>query len=49
MLCDNVEGWDAVGGGWEVQEEGIYICIYDRFMLMCGRNQHDVVKQLALN
>ena len=25
-LCDNVEGWDAVGGGKEVQEGGD-ICI----------------------
>ena len=26
MLCDNLEGWDGVGGGREVQEEGD-ICI----------------------
>ena len=26
MLCDNVEGWDGVGGGREVQEGGD-ICI----------------------
>ena len=26
MLCDNLEGWDGVGGGEEVQEGGnIYI------------------------
>ena len=22
VLCDNLEGWDGVGGGREVQEEG---------------------------
>ena len=26
VLCDNVEGWDGVGGGREVQEGGD-ICI----------------------
>ena len=26
VLCDNVEGWDGVGAGGEVQEEG-GICI----------------------
>ena len=26
MLCDNLGGWDGVGGGREVQEEGD-ICI----------------------
>ena len=26
MLCDNLEGWDGVGGGREVQEAGS-ICI----------------------
>ena len=26
MLCDNLEGWDRVGGGREVQE-GVDICI----------------------
>ena len=26
MLCDNLEEWDEVGGGREVQEEGD-ICI----------------------
>ena len=27
MLCDNLEGWDGVEGGREVQEEGD-ICIH---------------------
>ena len=25
MLCDNLEGWDVVGGEWEVQEEETYV------------------------
>ena len=24
MLCDNLEGWDDVGGGREVKREGAY-------------------------
>ena len=28
MLCDNLEGWDGVGGGRDVQEGGdIYLCL----------------------
>ena len=30
MLCDNLEGWDRVGGGRDVQEGGdIYIPMAD--------------------
>ena len=30
MLVDNVEGWDGVEGGWEVQEErDMYIPMAD--------------------
>ena len=30
MLCDNLEGWDVVAGGKEVQKEGgIFICPTD--------------------
>ena len=25
MLGDNLEGWDVVGGEWEVQEEETYV------------------------
>ena len=25
MLCDDLEGWDGVGGGREVQEGGDYV------------------------
>ena len=27
-LCINLEGWDGVGGGKEVQEEGIYVYLW---------------------
>ena len=30
MLCDNLEGWDGVGGGREAQEGGdMYITMTD--------------------
>ena len=41
-LCDNLETWDWVGGGREVQEGGdicIPMAVY--LWLMCGRNQHN--------
>ena len=48
-LHDNLEGWDGVGGGREVQEgEGIYVYLC-WFMLMYDRNQHNFVKQLSSN
>ena len=27
-LCKNLEGWDGVGGGKEVQEEGTYVYLW---------------------
>ena len=27
-LCINLEGWDGVGGGKEVQEEGTYVYLW---------------------
>ena len=44
--CDNLEGWGRVGGGKEAQEEG-HTCAYGWFMVMSGRNQHNVVKLLS--
>ena len=45
MLSDDLKGWDGVGSGREVQEEG------DRCILMAdslrGRNQCNIVKQLS--
>ena len=28
MLCDNLEGWDGVGGGREVYEGGSYVYLW---------------------
>ena len=41
VLCDNLEGWDGVGGGREVQERGD-MCLPGCFMLMYGRNWHSM-------
>ena len=48
MLYDNLEGWDGVGDGREVQEEG-HVYTFAWFMLMYGGNQHNIVKQLSFN
>ena len=49
VLCDNLEGWDGVGDGREVQEGGdVGIPVAD-FVLMHGRNQHNIVKQIFCN
>ena len=45
--CDNLERWDR---RWERGSRGrghMYTC--DWFMLMYGRNQHNIVKQLSFN
>ena len=49
MLCDNLEGWVGVGGGKEVQEGGHIRLPMADFVLMCGRNQHNIVKKLSYN
>ena len=28
LLCDNLEGWDGLGGGAEVQREGTYVYLW---------------------
>ena len=39
MLCDNLEGWDGVGDGREVQEGGdIYIPMADSCCCMAETN-----------
>ena len=43
VLCDNVEGWDRVGGS---RGRG-HMYTYGWFMLMYGKNQHNIVKQLS--
>ena len=37
-LRDNLEQWDEVGDGREVQEGGTYVYTYGWFMLMYSRN-----------
>ena len=47
--CKELEGWDGLGEGREGSRgrEHMYTC--DWFMLMYGRNQHNIVKQLYFN
>ena len=47
-LCDN-RGVGWIGKLREVQEGGWFIYTYGWFMLMFGRNQQNIVKQLSLN
>ena len=48
-LCDNLEGWDRVGDRREGQEGGDIHNTYGWFMLMYGRNQHNIVEQVSPN
>ena len=49
VLCDNLEEWDG-GGKWEGGSGGRgHVYTYGWFMLMHGRNQHNIVKQLSSN
>ena len=40
-VCDNLEGWDGVGGGREVPKGGD-IHTHGFFMLMYGRNRYNI-------
>ena len=44
LLCDNLEGWDGVGGGTRGRGH-VYTCGW--FTLMFGRNQYNTEKQLS--
>ena len=44
VLCDHLEGWGGVGGGGRR-----HVYTYDWFTMIHGRNQHNIVKQLASN
>ena len=44
VLCDNLEVKDGVERGWRGRE---HICTYGWFMLLYGRSQHNIVKQLS--
>ena len=48
VFCDNLEG----GVVWEVGgtfKSGAHMCTYGWFMLIYGRNQHNIVQQLSSN
>ena len=48
VLCDNLEGWEGrwegigKGSGRRFRREGTHD--YGQFMLMYGKNHHDIVK-----
>ena len=48
VLCDYLEGWDGVGAGKEVKSKETYVwpCW---FMLIYGRNQHNILKWWSSN
>ena len=45
-LCDNLEGWDGVGGG-RLRKEGT--CAYLWLIRIVWQSQHNIVKQLFCN
>ena len=45
--CDDPEGWDGEGGGWEVQD-GEQMYTHDWFMSMYGKNHYNIVISLQL-
>ena len=48
--CDALQpptGWEGIGDGMEVQEGEKHMYIYGWFLLLYGRNQHNIVKQLS--
>ena len=47
IWCDNLEGWDDVGR--RLKGEGTYIYTYGWSMLIHGRSQNDIIKQLSFN
>ena len=47
MLWDNTEGWGGEGGGKGVQEGG-HMCTHGWFMLMYGKNHHNIVISFQL-
>lgn len=48
MFSDNLEGWDGVGDGQQVQEEG-GIYIYIHLWLIHPVVPHNIVKHLSPN
>ena len=43
VLWDNPEGWGGEEGGRGVQDAGGHMYTGGRFMLMCGKNHHNIV------
>ena len=50
VLCDNLEGWDGVGGGKEMQEEGD-MCMLMLINVWQKPTQHckAIILQLKIN
>ena len=48
VLWDNPEGWSGEGDGMGIQDGG-HMCTHDWFMLMYGKNHHNIVKTLSSN
>ena len=46
VLCDNLEGWRKEGCGRGIQEGGVHMYVYGWFMLMYGKNHHNIVISL---
>ena len=44
VLWDNPEDWGGQGGGTGVQDCGVHIYTCGQFMLMYGKNHHNIVK-----
>ena len=47
MLCDNLEEWDGVGGGREVQEQRTYVYLW-LIHIVYSRKQHNLVEAITL-
>ena len=45
VVSDNLEGWDRLGDGRAVQEGGGHMYTYGWLMLMCDRDQYNIMKQ----
>ena len=48
-LCNNLEEWEGVRYGREIKDREDTCYTYGWFMLMYGRDQHNIVKQFSFN
>ena len=37
MLCDDLEGWDGIGGGRKVKREGSYVYVWLIHWVVCKK------------